>query len=337
MSDIPTPQEVREEKEYTRAIKEFMKGMGDRAGKPPEIPDPEPGVYYRWAKDDRLEATGMPGSGGYVRDGFFHPYNNPTYGDHTVYTADSRNGSRGFIQEEMLRNYVNQPYRPLNNETWHLYTMRIPPEEVAAEHFPIKLYKFSPMERIQTPEEWQALTPEDDPRYKPNRDPKNLSELIKQIPRLTLEDARAFKRYMVTGEGRRQPLSGRDKVRGVPLASPVRSLTHAEMTQDPEEMTPAQRLRVRDILFFETANLEAAMKVAQYNAPLTHEVQLLGPIKPEYITNHGSVTFDPELWDDHGAERNNPRKFVNQHILPQRARDQIKDLLDRAELHEADV
>lgn len=327
----PSALEVQQEKDFSRDMRQHILRKYSRGRVEGPEPKPKSAVFYRWSKDRDAHINGIQGSAGYVKDGFFYPYNNPTYGENTVFTADSRNGSRGFIQEEMLANYVGKREKPDYDETWHLHTIDLHPD-VVPEHYPIKLYKFSPLERIQTPEEWRNLV--DDPRYDYYGQPKDLTALLSQVPPLTREDAQAFRRYMYEGEGRRLPPRQIPLIRGVPPKYYEQPLSDAEMVQDPATMDAAQRRKVRDVLLMKTLDQESALKVAQLNAALTHEVQLQGPIEPESVRYHGSVTFRPELWDDHRAIVGNRNKSLREQILPPRATDAIRRVLDVAEAQE---
>lgn len=327
---------TREQQEQAQGLRRAIR----RAGRP-ALPDgpPRDAQYYRWSKKPDDDVTGILGSAGRIdktaQGEYFVPYINPTFGEDTVYAAATPAGSRGFLQEEMLRDFLNKKERPTEPERWHLYTINLPdgnPHEV------IDLTKFGSLPLIETPDEWRATTR--DHIRRPNGEPKDLVELLQQVPPMRARDMAAFRKYMLTGENTTNPLGGRGFIeRDGPFGRQKYQLhphhvlpvpPPAMIAADPADLDESQREMVRYFLENQQARQRSQLRIAQHNARLTHEVQMRGPIPAFNVEKIGSVEFTPELWDDHAAERR-AQPDANKQRFPTSITRAIREQIDNAE------
>lgn len=327
---------TREQQEQAKGLRRAIRRAGG-----PELPDVPAGEakYYRWSRKPDDHVTGILGSAGRIdrseNGEFFVPYINPTFGEDTVYAAATPAGSRGFLQEEMLRNFLNKEERPTESERWHLYTISLP---VRNDHQVIDLTKFGSLPLIQTPEEWRGARR--DHLRRPDGEKKDLMELLQQVPPMRRRDMEAFRKYMLTGENTTNPLGGRGFIERDGAFGRQRYQIHpyhrlavpppAMLAADPANLGEVDRETVRRFLIEQQSRQREQLRIAQHNARLTHEVQMKGPIDAFNVTKIGSVEFTPELWDDHAAERK-ARPNPNKQRFPPWVTRAIREEIDTAE------
>ncbi len=330
-------QQERTEDEATVIRRSGTVARGGRRQPLPDLP-PREAKYYRWSKKPDDHVTGILGSAGRIDKSpegeYFVPYINPTFGEDTVYAAASTAGSRGFLQEEMLRNFLNKAERPEESERWHLYTISLPHDNP---HEAIDLTKFGSMPLIETPEEWRADSR--DHLFRPDGNPKDLMELLQQVPPMRRRDMEAFRKYMLTGENTTDPLGGRGFIERDGRFGRQKYQLHpdhvlpvpppAMLAANPADLDASQREMVRHFLASQQARQRSQLRIAQHNARLTHEVQLRGPIPRFNVEQIGSVEFSPALWDDHAAERG--AKAPNKQKFPPAITRAIREQIDIAE------
>lgn len=247
---------------------------------------------WRWDKRGDLEEKGiMDGSDGFItKDGYVQALNNATYGDKTIYLSGSRDGSRGFIESEMLANYLAEENEPKESERWHLYKVYPTPEIMESL---IDLSEFRKPERLAPFKTNKDYIVEMDRLRQPEFD-----ELLELVPQLTREQQGKLKKYLDPPNASNRLYHKRDEK----ILAPV------IYVPEPSEgvlSTPRDRIaelnyqdadRLGTYLIHKAGTMISALHIAQQNAQTTDEVQLRAPIPKELVVHHGSVEFKPEHW-----------------------------------------